>query len=189
MNLPEDESAWARRAHGGDKDAFNQLVQLYAPRIYGHLYRIVRNREEAEDLTQETFIRAYRFIGKYDPDRSFCTWLYTIATNVGLNGLRARSRRTRHIATTGDDLVDTEPSPDGNARDAAAASERAQQLNAAVDQLSPRDAMLVHLHYHEAMSLPEAAEVLEISHSAAKVALFRARKRLREILVDGHESR
>ena len=183
--------AWERehiaRAIAGDQAAFGLIVERYASRIYTHLYRLVRNREEAEDLTQETFLRAFRFLDRFDMSRPFRNWLYTIATNVGLNALRSVKRRGIAVSLDADD-----PPPRGlataavaaNGRDEAARDEVRQVLAEAVSRLAPRTAALIQLHYDEGMSIGEAAEVLGMKEGAAKVALCRARKQLREWLVE-----
>ena len=184
---PAWESECAARARRGDAAAFDRLVEAYAGRIHAHLWRIVRNREDAEDLAQETFLRAYRALARFDARRPFRSWLYTIATNVGLNALRTRSRRLQPDSLDASG-VDGRPLREAASprreeqREAVEQSERRARLEAAIDQLPPRAAALVRLHYTEDMPLREAGEVVGLGESAAKVALFRARKQLRELL-------
>jgi len=177
------DEAWAQeraaRAQAGDAAAFGDLARHYGRRIYTHLFRLVGHREEAEDLTQEAFIRAFRFLGRYDAKRSFRNWLYTVATNVGLNALRSQRRRGQPVS------LDTAPGPIAlDERDTAARREQAARVKDAVQQLPPRMMQLVDLHYREGFSIREAAEVVGMSEGAAKVALHRARKQLREWLVE-----
>jgi RNA polymerase sigma-70 factor (ECF subfamily) len=168
----------------GHPGAFDRLVQAYSARIYTHLYRLVRNREEAEDLTQEAFIRAYRFLHQYDGRRPFRNWLYTIASHVGLNALRSRQRRGRYECNDVDDhAAASAPSADSPLRDAVR-QELRDLLLGAVESLPPQAAMLMHLVYFEGMPVQEAAEILGMSEANAKVTLHRARRRLREQLVD-----
>ena len=163
----------------GNPEAFNRLVDYYSAPIYSHLYRMTRNREEAEDLTQETFIRAYRKIGSYDPARPFRNWLYTVATNVGRNALRSRGRR---IPSAWLDQGTEVPVADARSVGEVEVRERKNWLRAAVDQLPDPMPMLVQLHYQEGLSIREAAAILGMSENAAKVALHRARKKLRILL-------
>jgi RNA polymerase sigma-70 factor, ECF subfamily len=173
------------RVRRGDQSAFNGLVECYMTRIHTHLYRLAKNREEAEDLTQETFIRAYRFLPQFDAARSFRSWLYAIATNTGLNALRARGRR---ISATSYDEHDEKSGVTGqDGREEVARQDLNRQVADAVTELPERAAMLVHLHYFEGFSLREAGEIVGLSENAAKVALHRARKQLREQLVEGME--
>jgi RNA polymerase sigma-70 factor, ECF subfamily len=183
---PPWESLYAERARAGDESAFARLVDAYAGRIHAHVWRFVRCREDADDLTQETFLRAYRALSRFDPGRPFGTWLYTIATNVSLNALRTRGRRLRPVsldARDDDGPPSNEPRsalPDG--REAAHRAEQQAMIAAAVDQLDAKSAALVRLYYQEEIPLREAGEIMGLSESAAKVALHRARKRLRLIL-------
>ena len=189
---PAAESHDLARACGGDSQAFDRVVDAYKERIFTHVLRMVRHRQDAEDLTQETFMRAYRYLHLYDPSRPFRSWLYAIATNTALNGLRARGRRGIEASfddnwhpSTADAPVNN-PTP--NPRQGAVRSELADKLSEAVAALAPTSAALIHLHYTEGMSIREAAEVVGMSEGAAKTALCRARKQLRERLIEEEPS-
>ncbi len=172
----------------GNTAAFGELADRYAGRIYGLLYRMVDNREEAEDLAQETFLRAYRYLPRFDTQRPFRSWLYVIATNTALNALRSRRRRGAPVPL--EDAEVTQPlalarwqrQQDG--RDHAVRGELREQVEAMLRRLPARSAMLVQLHYHEGMSIREAGAVVGMKESAAKVALCRARAKLREWMVE-----
>ncbi|MBI5092707.1 MAG: sigma-70 family RNA polymerase sigma factor [Candidatus Hydrogenedentes bacterium] len=183
----DDSGAWERdcvlQARQGDPAAFGRLVNHYAPRIYAHLYRLVGNREEAEDLAQESFLRAFRALDRFDAARPFRTWLYTIATNAGLNALRSRRRRGESVPL--DDAFSLSDAKIEEAWQALEREERAEHVARAIEKLPARSALLVHLHYREEMSLREAGEIVGMSEGAAKVALLRARRSLREWLVEG----
>jgi RNA polymerase sigma-70 factor (ECF subfamily) len=170
----------AAQARTGDPNAFDALVALYTPRIYTHVYRLLRNREEAEDVTQETFLRAYRYIYGFDASRSFRNWLYGIATNAGLDALRARKKRCQTMA-----FEEFYESKEPEGLDARTLGELRERLNHAVNRLPSRTAMLVHLHYYEGMTLGECAEIVDMTESAVKVGLHRARHTMREWLVEG----
>ena len=179
------------RARSGDAQAFDALVERYAPRIYAHVFHLVRNREEAQDVTQEAFIRAYRFLHRFDTARPFRNWLYTIATNTGLNALRTRKRRLATVPI--DEVADAGRSAETAARDEDAVrrldrSELQERVGQAVDRLPETTAALIRLHYHEGITIREAAEILGMQESAAKVALFRGRKTLRKMLVESEDS-
>ncbi len=174
----DDTVAWEadciRKTQGGHPDAFNPIVAHYAPRIRAYLYRMLRNREEAEDLTQETFLKAFRALHRFEADRPFKRWLYTIATNTGLNALRGQKRKGTQIELD-PDLPCTPAGGEGPPGD----SQAGEQLEAALATLSPRALQLIRLHYHEGFSLQEAGAVLEMTEGAAKAALCRARQELR----------
>ena len=180
--VPRDDSAWeqrcAARARKGDSGAFEELIERYTARIYTHLFRLVRNREEAEDLTQETFLRVHRFFDGYDTSKPFRNWIYTIATNVGMNALRAQRRRTALAEKSVEANQGGMQDRDSDSR-RLDAKERVAQV---VGRLPARSALLVQLHYREGMTIREAAETIGINEGAAKVALHRARKEMREWL-------
>ena len=172
------------RVLAGETERFGDLVERYAARVYTLLFRIVRHREDAEDLAQETFAKAYRALRQLDPERPFRNWLYAIATNTGLNALRAHRRRGLGTSVAYDE-ASVVAGPVVRAHLPSTSDDTAGRVADAVGRLPERTSMLVHLHYYEGLSVREAAEILGLSESAAKVALHRARKCLREWLVEG----
>ena len=182
-----DDDGWEadciRETQQGRPEAFNPLVSRYAPRIRAYLYRMVRNREEAEDLTQETFIKAFKNLSRFNAERPFRSWLYTIATNTGLNALRSRKRRGTSVELDAERV----PSPESvKERPRSHEMGREEALERALGQLSDRAARLVALHYQEGFSLAEAGTMMGLSENAAKVAVCRARKQLRKIMLEGN---
>jgi RNA polymerase sigma-70 factor (ECF subfamily) len=180
------------RVRAGETERFSVLVERYTTRIFTHLFRLVRNREEAEDLTQETFSKAYRSLERLDTARPVRNWLYAIATNAGLNALRAQRRRPTAFSL--DDTTELaasamrEPVARGeDARQRVARDDLEQRVAASVCRLPPRSAALVHLHYYEGLTIREASDIAGMTENAAKVALHRARQHLREWLIDGDE--
>lgn len=184
---PDSSAAWEVecivRVLSGGRGAFDQLVDAYTARIYTHVFRMLRNREEAEDIVQETFLRAYRGLARFDRTRPFRNWLYAIATNLALNALRARQRCGQLVALDFDaeEIVEVIAKQD-DARAIAGRSDLAGRLADAIASLPSQPAALVHLHYLEGMTIREAADAMNMSEDAAKVALHRARKRLRELM-------
>lgn len=179
MSATGQADAWevecVQKTQGGDPEAFNPLVAHYAPRIRAYLQRMLRNREEAEDLTQETFLKAFRALDRFDANRPFKRWLYTIATNTGLNALRGQKSRGTQVELD-PEFSTFRPGSDGAAGQSAAE----EQLERALATLPPRAVQLIRLHYHEGFSLQEAGGVLGMSEGAAKAALCRARQELRK---------
>ena len=176
---PLDEE-WVRRARQGDHAAFEGIVQRYGKAIYRHMYRMMLNREDAEDLTQEAFIRAFRYVDRLETGGSLRSWLYTIATRVGLNALRSQYRRGKAVTSSYEAHVECAgdvQSPSGEhvvLRD---------ELEVAMAALQPRAALLIQLHHSEGFPIREAAAIVGMSPESAKVALCRARKELRERLL------
>ncbi|GMV99437.1 MAG: RNA polymerase sigma24 factor [Candidatus Hydrogenedentota bacterium] len=187
ITTSDEDADCARRACGGDSAAFDLLIARYAPRMYTHIYRMIGHREEAEDLVQETFLRAYRYLGSYDPSRSFRTWIYAIATNVSFNAIRSRKRGGLAFSLDDDERENSWQEPAATLADGRELADRRDlntQITAAVRRLPAQSAALVHMHYFEGMAIRDAAEACGISEAAAKVALHRARRKLREWLVD-----
>lgn len=188
VEAPGPERDWILRAQRGDSEAFGQLVERYGGRVYALLYRLVRCREEAEDLAQETFVRAFRSLGRFDPSRPFQNWLYTISARVGLNAIRSRQRKGVIVPLAGaDDTCGAREATVAGGRDARCSAMRGElreRLDAAVSQLSARPGLLVQLHYTEGLPIREAAVIVGMTEGAAKVALCRARGKLRRLLVE-----
>jgi len=170
--------------------AFEELVLRYQGRLITILQNMVQDRDRAEDLAQDVFLRVYRARKSYLPDAKFSTWLFTIAHNVASNSLRALSRRHEVNVTAGrggeprskpwDDLV-TAPSGLMPARQLDKA-ELAEVVRAAVDSLNERQRMAILLAKFEHMSYADIAATMGLSVKAVKSLLSRARENLRLIL-------
>lgn len=168
----------------GDREAYRELVLVYEPVIRRLALKYLRREEDAEDAVQEIFIKAYRSLGRFELNRRFLPWLYSVA----LNHLKTVYRRTRRI---GDREVAEEragdPSfasdrPADDPEHAALRRAAEEELRAAVDRLPPslRDAVL--LYYLQEASVDDVGEALGLGRENVKSKLHRARKRLREIL-------
>jgi RNA polymerase sigma-70 factor (ECF subfamily) len=176
-----------------DAAAFEELMSRYQGRILSLLRHAVNNREAAEDLTQDVFLRVFRARKNYQPDAKFSTWLFTIANNVAINALRAKSRKPE--VQLGINCNDASKS---NAvifaEDAIVASsgtiptrqleklEMRQMVQLAINSLGDRQRMAVLLHKFEGMSYIEIAKIMDMTPQALKSLLCRARLNLRDIL-------
>jgi RNA polymerase sigma-70 factor (ECF subfamily) len=178
--MPEQLADLVTRARAGDRAAFEELVRATTADTYTLAYRLVGNEEDARDVVQETYLRAYKGIGKFRGDAQLSTWLYRITANCAANQL-GRRRRHRH-----EELLDDTPVPDRSPeRDPVARAEAAslrERLTEALEDLPPRLRAVIVLR--DVYDLPHEAiaEELGISTSAAKVRLHRARRKLREQL-------
>ncbi len=176
------------RVRRGDPEAFARLVARYWPRVFGRLYRQLGDREEAEDLTQDVFLRLYRYRRRYQPRAKFATWLFHITQNVARNALRSRRRRPclPLAAVAG---ADEGPFLEGMLPDKSEAPERplereelARRVRTAVSGLADRQRTAVELHQFEDRSYTEVAAEMDMTPKAAKSLLYRARNQLRESL-------
>lgn len=172
-----DDAVLVAAAAGGSAEAFDVLVTRHRRAVYQLCYRYVRHHDDAADLTQDTFVRAWRALPTFRREARFSTWIYRIAVNVSLNRVSARGPVGEPIDA--DALVDhTAPRPG----DALAAAERAAAVRAAVAALPPRQrAALILRTYHE-LSHQEIADIVGTSVGAVKANVFHALANLRKRL-------
>ena len=170
--------------------AFEEIVARYQGRLVNLLRHLVGNREQAEDLAQEVFLRVYRSRKTYEPGAKFSTWLFTIANHAASNALRDLARRREITLQTHDsgplgarsfDKILQASSGQMPARQLAKAEMR-EIVRMSLDSLSERQRMAVLLSKFEEMSYAEIADVMEITPQALKSLLSRARENLREVL-------
>lgn len=170
-----------RRARGGDRDAFGVLVLRYQDAVYAAAWAILKSREDAEDAAQESFLRAWRGLDRFDPTRPFRPWILRIVANVALT---VRSRRRIHVEL--DETLDVSDDRAGGDLPAAAAAANRRELLDAVGrmtaELSPENAALFHLRYGEDLSIDEISRILDRRPGALAVALHRIRERFRRAL-------
>src|SRR6476620_4631097 len=145
----------------GDEQSFALLLQRYRSPLVNFLYRMVRNREQAEDLAQEVFLRVYRARKEYAPSAKFTTWLFRIATNLALNSVRDTRHQRAELSL---DAPLTTDSEDGDARTL---------------DVADKQPAAVLLHKYQELDYSEIAKILECSESALKSLLFRAYETLR----------
>jgi RNA polymerase sigma-70 factor (ECF subfamily) len=174
----------------GDAQAFEDLVLRYQSRLVAVLEHLVGNRDQAEDLAQEVFLRVYRARQSYEPGAKFSTWLFTIANNVASTALRTRSRR-REVSLAPHDSSSTSVGRMDALVQASSGQMPARQLDKAemrqivqlaLESLNERQRMAVLLNKFEGMSYGDIAEAMELTPKAIKSLLSRARLNLREVL-------
>lgn len=157
----------AELSQEGDQQAYAELLGRYGPRVYGFLFKLVGNTHDAEDLTQDVFVKAYRNIGRFDTQRSFAPWLFTIARRTAATF----HRRKRPMAP-----LEFEPASDAaNPQKQAQSDDDCQRIWAFARMLKARYFQVLWLRYRENFSVAEIAETMETSHLNTKVLLHRAR--------------
>lgn len=180
-----DEKHILSRARRGDMDAFEQLVTLYEKRVYTVALRSTGAPEDAADITQEVFLRAWRSIESFRGDSGFSTWLFRIAMNQCVDFARRKSARPQtQTLTVGEEesvreLTDPAPTPEQQLEN----SELGRELAAALDAVSEEHRQIVLLREVSGLSYTEIAETLEISEGTVKSRLARARLALRQVLL------
>jgi RNA polymerase sigma-70 factor (ECF subfamily) len=165
-----------RRSQAGDTEAFGELVSKYSTKIFTMVYCIVGNENDAWDLAQEGFLKAWRSIHRFEARSSFYTWLYSITMNLTIESLRRKGRRQEV------ELDDAMPSFLPGPRVNCERAEIREQVNAALAQLSPEHRAVVVLKELEDMQYREIAELLSVSMGTVMSRLFYGRKRLQSIL-------
>ena len=184
--LPDNELV--RRFIEGDSFRFNELVQRYSPRLLNFIYRVIGDRERAEDLVQETFIRVYRHINRFDREKKFSTWVYTIASNLAKNELRNRTRNPLIYFQT----MVKEWEDDRRPLEFADLAYRPDDLfrkrylkdlvEQAVEQLPEHHKIVFVLRETEGKSYEEIAEITRCSLGTVKSRLNRARNNFANII-------
>jgi RNA polymerase sigma-70 factor (ECF subfamily) len=183
MNYGDD--AALKQARGGDSDAFRMLVERHATAVFRLAYRMTGNETDAEDMVQETFLRAWREIRRFDGRASFGTWLHRICANRTVDFLRSRNRWQPANTTESDEehdpfrgLASEEPSPERAARSAEAGA----VLEPALASLSEIERTAFVLRHYEGLPIDEIASALGVQPGAARHSIFRAVRKLRRAL-------
>jgi len=189
MDASEAAAALAA-ARQGDNDAFRALVERHSRSVFRLAFRMTGNEQDAEDVVQEGFLRAYRQLGRFESRANFGTWLYRIVANCAVDHMRAR--QARHDMSRGEALDEAVSLPDadvpGPERLAASAEIRAR-VGDALNRLSPLERAAFALRHYEGRSIDEIGQTLGLGTSAAKHSVFRAVKKLRAALEPLRETR
>ncbi len=174
--------AAVRAVRLGDREAYGRLVELYQRRVFGLALMMVRHRSGAEEVTQDTFLRAFTHLDQYDEHRPFYPWIATIAVRLAQNWLR-RHARVRMHEPTGLEPMD-EPATTTDLLDELITDERGRHLWRSVAGLPSGERTAVILYYRDEMKVRDIARALGVTSGTVKTLLFRARQRLRRALDD-----
>jgi len=177
------DAATVSRARAGDPDAFRLLVERHSQPIFRLAYRMTGNEHDADDVVQETFLRAYRQLGRFEERANFGTWLHRIAVNCALDLLRSRGRIERHYGGDPEEAEMTGAASSDPQQDRLLLSaELREQVSAAMERLSGNERAAFVLRHFEGMPVEEISKTLGIQVNAAKHTIFRAVRKLRESL-------
>lgn len=177
------------RARGRDMAAYDELIRRYQRKIYQLVYNMTSNREDAEDLVQDVFVKAYSALERFKGDSSFYTWIYRIAVNRAINYLKKRKRNTAMSLDDIDQGVERDPnfvalqSRESPVRDATL-SELQKKLNEALQALSENHRAVVVLHDIQGIQHDEIARMLKCSSGTVRSRLFYARQELQKQLTE-----
>ena len=161
----------------GDRSCFRVLVERYQNLVFTIAFRITGNREEAEEVAQDVFMKVYNGLSGFEGTAKFSSWLYRIAYNTALTKIRNRREGFKNLDDLGPAESGASSSPVLNEVEQVFTRD---YLNQAINMLEPEEATVISLFYLSEQSLDEIAEILNIEANAAKVRLHRARKKLRE---------
>lgn len=179
-----DEAELIDRSRKGDSQAFGVLVERYQRRVVGVALAVVHNQDDAIELAQETFVRAFENLSKFESRSSFSTWLYRIAANLAIDFWR---REARHVVLRGED-ADNElsklPASRGDSFKEVSRLELSARLRQALQELTPEHRAVILLREVEGMSYDEISEVLQCPRGTVMSRLHYARTHLRKILKD-----
>lgn len=170
-----------RRIMQGEQSLFAVLVERYQQLVFTVAFRMVNSREDAEELAQSAFVKAYQHLGSYRGDAKFSTWLYTIVQSVCLTFLRKRRLNTHSLDN--DQVFHAADNLDGGLRaNEVETKSKVQVVREAIGRLGPDDAQVLTLFYQGEQSLEEISRIMGIEPNTAKVKLHRARQRLKTLI-------
>jgi len=185
-NIPSSESLMAKIAEG-DQDAFEILVARHQTSILNLIYRYVGDRTQANDLSQEVFLRVWQAAGNYRPEAKFTTWIYRITVNLCFNELKSARRKrwfqfprsdADHVSQAEEDFPNRSPSPE----DLLLTKERGRQISDALQSLPDNQRLALVLKRYDDLSYQEIAQIIGCSVSAVESLLVRAKRNLQEKL-------
>lgn len=179
--MGQDDEKWVHHVQNGSKRAFDKLVKKYAPLIFHLLYDMVGNYEDAEDMTQETFLRAFMNIDQYRGDAKFSTWLYRIAYNIGIDFRRKGKRISRADWESEKEKVALHWFRERKDEGYTGVGEA---IESALKKLTQPQRMSVILNYYHGFRMREISEILGCSEGTVRTHLFRGLRRLRKELRD-----
>ena len=160
----------------GDESACQKILNLYKGRIFSYLYRLVKNYQDAEDITFDTFIRCFKSVNSFDINRPFSTWLFSIAHNLVIDFFRKNKQDYEYLDerhAISDDFVEKYER-----------NKKLEKVEKALANLSPIDREIVILFHREEDSYEEISKILNLPVTTIKTRLHRARKRLRELILE-----
>ena len=175
-----EETSWVARAKAGDQEAFASLFARYERRIYAFAYRMMGDPDDAFDLTQETFLKAFRALDKTDEELNVNAWLHRIASNACLDVLRRR-QRIRWLPWEGPKHERASTALADNPEGTVIGDETQRSVQRVLDAMSPRNRQAMVLREYEGLSCEDIGEIMGASRSAVKSILFRGREEFRKL--------
>lgn len=163
----------------GDTKAFAYLVDKYKSLVFTLIYRIVKSKEEAEEVSQDTFVKAYNSLSRFKGDSKFSTWIYRIAYNSSLDSLKKNKKHIKDIPIEG--VAENQIGIIDDTLSRMEETERETAIKRCLNKLPSDESFLLTLYYYEDLTVKDISEVLGMSNSNTKIKLYRSRKRLASI--------
>ena len=178
--MTTNDQVYINKILDGDANAFTVLVDRYKDLVYTLAIRMMKNKEEAEEVAQDTFIKMYKSLNKFKGDSKFSTWIYRVAYNTCLDRLKKNKRQQQTVAI--DEYTEHQVKTIDNALDKIETQEKQQAIKDCLELLPSEDSFLLTLYYFEELSLDEISKIVGITANNVKVKIFRSRKKLATIL-------
>jgi RNA polymerase sigma-70 factor, ECF subfamily len=178
--MTTNDQVYINKILNGDTNAFAVLVDRYKDLVFTLALRMVKNREEAEEVAQDTFIKTYNALSKFKGESKFSTWIYKVAYNTCLDRLKKNKRQPYTVAI--DEYTEHQIKTLDNALDNIEEQEKKQTIKNCLELLPSEDSFILTLYYFEELSLDEISKITGLKPNNVKVKLFRSRKKLATIL-------
>lgn len=179
QQLSSNENELVNQAKEGQTEAFSRLVEKYRQKVFQTSMGFLHNADDAEDLTQDIFVKVWHSLKSFDGRSTFSTWLYRIAVNQAIN--QVRKNKLRSFAGINSEIHESQYSDD-NAEETLERKELKKQIWQAIDKLKSNQKKAFVLFYYQELSIKEVAEVMDLSQKATESLVFRARKNLQKAL-------
>jgi len=178
--MTTNDQVYINKILDGDTNAFTTLVDRYKDLVYTLALRMMKNKEEAEEVSQDSFIKAYKSLNRFKGDSKFSTWIYRVAYNTCLDRLKKNKRQQQTV--TIDEYTEHQVKTIDNALDKIETQEKQQAIKDCLELLPSEDSFLLTLYYFEELSLDEISKIVGLKPNNVKVKIFRSRKKLATIL-------
>ena len=187
MGNKDDILYYIEQVNLGNINAFTYIVDRHKDKAFNLAFRISCSREEAEEITQDAFLKAYRALGSFKRKSSFSTWLYRIVYNTAVSHVRIKKKDTLSLEDFTADATDFTGT--ATSEEEAESEYRRSLIDFAFQKISEEERSIITLHYYEEMSTEEISEVTGMSRSNVKVKLFRARQKMYEIYANAEKKK
>ena len=180
-----DDDYYIKKTLEGDSNSYGVLVERYQNMVFALALKMLKHREESEEVSQDTFIKVYKSLSKFHGESKFSTWIYRIAYNTCLDRIKKNSKYNNNVEIN--EITSNEISHTENIFDSLENKERSVIVKECMDKLPEDERIIIHLFYFEELSLKEIVKIVSMTEGNVKVKLFRARKKLFSIFKESVE--